>query len=102
MKTNPILTPIPMPVYPASLFGLVMSADWFSEELIKGDVVLVDPDAPFVDGELYVVEVLDQQMVRRVHKNSRRYQLLFDGGVIEVDCAEVKFLGRVIGRVREH
>ena len=99
---NGALIPVPMPVFPARTFGLEMLTDLDSEGLIIGDVVLVDPDAPFVDSALYIVQVLDRKMMGRVHKNGSWYKLVCDGWVEQVDCAKVKFLGRVIGCMREH
>ena len=64
--------------------------NYLSEGLIKGDALLVDPDAPFEDSALYIVEVLDRKMLRRVHKNGRRYKLVLDGEVDQVDCAYPK------------
>ena len=66
IPANCVLTPIPMPVFPARVFGLTMLTDLVSEGFIKGDVLLVDPDAPFVDGALCIVQVLDRKIMGRI------------------------------------
>ena len=74
-----------------------------SDDILKGDFVLVDPEASFIDGKLYVVRIGETFIVRRIYAmGAGRYKLVFIHGEIEVDRSEIEILGRIRGRVREH
>ncbi len=71
--------------------------------IVEGDFVFVDPQAPFIDGKIYVVRIEEVVMVNHFYiMNRGRYKLVLGDGEIEVDRSEIEILGRVTGRVREH
>ena len=83
--------------------GSSLVSDW----IYDGDVVVVDPDAPFVDGKIYAVRSEENhQMIaaRKVYAAGRRvYKLVSgDGEVTEVQRARTTLLGRIRWSFREH
>ncbi len=81
----------------------VLADSLVSDDILKGDFVFVDPEAPFIDGKLYVVRIEERVIFRRIYTmGPGRYKLVFIHGEIEVDRSEIEILGRVTGRVREH
>ena len=81
----------------------VLDDSLVGDEIAKGDVVIVDGDASFIDGNLYVIRIAEMVMVKHVYiMNRDRYKLVLGPSEIEVDRSEIEILGRVTGRVREH
>ena len=83
--------------------GSSLASDW----IYDGDVVVVDPDAPFEDGKIYAVRSEEHnQMVaaRKVYEAGRRvYKLVSgDGEVTEVQRSRTTLLGRIRWSFREH
>lgn len=78
-----------------------------SDGIIEGDIVIVDPDAPFVDGKIYAVRSGGQnETVTALHvyiMTRRRYKLVSgEGEITEVDRNRTQILGRIRWSMREH
>ena len=82
-------------------FGLkIMGSSLIGDLIFDGDIVVVDPDAPFVDGKIYAVrsEEYNQTIAaRKVYEVGRRsYKLVSsDGSVVEVRKSRTELLGRI-------
>ena len=71
--------------------------------IVEGDFVFVDPQAPFIDGGIYVIRIAEMVMVKHVYiMDLGRYKLVLGHGEIEVDHSEIEILGRLTGSSREH
>ena len=71
-----------------------------SDGISDGDIVVVDPDAGFVDGRIYAVRSDENNQTiaaRRVYSVGRRkFKLVSgDGSVVEVDRNKTDLLGRI-------
>ena len=78
-----------------------------SSAFFDGDILVVDPDAPLVDGRIYAVrsEAHNQAIAaRHVYVMGRRRLKIVsgDGEVIEVERSRTDILGRVRWSFREH
>ena len=78
-----------------------------SSAIFDGDILVVDPDAPMVDGRIYAVrsEAHNQAIAaRHVYiMNRRRLKIVSgDGEIVEVDRSRTDILGRVRWSFREH
>lgn len=69
------------------------------DDINDGDLVIVDPDADFVDGKIYIVRIGNWVMAKHVHRVADKVQLIPSNAnydTREVDEDEVEILGRVI------
>ena len=78
-----------------------------ADGIVEGDIVIVDPDAPFVDGKIYAVrsEAHNQTVTaRHVYIMSRRrYKLVSgDGEIDEVERSRTEILGRIRWSMRDY
>ena len=78
-----------------------------SDGILDGSIVIVDPEAPFVDGGIYAVrsEAHNQTVTaRHVYTVGRlRYKLVSgDGQIDEVLKSETEILGRIRWSWGEH
>lgn len=66
-----------------------------------GDMVLVDPDAAFVEGKTFVLRIGAECCVKRVHLQDGRLLLVGANGTLEIrELQEVQNLGRVVMSMR--
>lgn len=77
--------------------------------IVDGDIVVVDPDAGFVEGRIYAVQSEENHQTiaaRRVYDMGRRYKLVSgDGSAIDVLKSRTTLLGRIrwsVPNIREH
>ena len=89
--------------------GLIVAACQMRDLANDGDVVLVDPVAPFVDGRLYAIrsEEYNQTIAaRQVFDMGRRWKLMAgDGSTVDVHKNRSELLGRIrwcIPQIREY
>ena len=85
----------------------VSGSSLVSDGIFDGDLVVVDPDAPFVDGKIYAVRSEENNQTiaaRKVYEAGRRvYKLVSgDGEVTEVQRSRTTLLGRIRWSFREH
>jgi SOS-response transcriptional repressor LexA len=86
-------------------FGLRVSGNSLASEWIyEGAIVVVDPDATFVDGKIYAVRVEGGEVAaRRLFDMDGRFKLVTgDGNVDEYPKDRVTIIGRVRWSFREH
>ena len=89
-------------------FALKVSGNsLLSDGIAEGDIVIVDPEAPFVDGKIYAVrseEHNETVTARHVYLvGTRRYKLVSgDGEITEVQKSRADILGRIRWSMREH
>ena len=82
------------------VYGNSLASEWIHE----GAIVVVDPDAEFVDGKIYAVMVDGGEVAaRRIFDMNGRFKLVTgDGNVDEFSKAQVTIIGRVRWSFREH
>ena len=76
-----------------------------SDGIFDADIVIVDPQAPFVDGKIYAVRIDSQEVAaRKVYSaGSRKLKLVSgDGDVTEVTRNAATLIGRIRWSFREH
>ena len=86
-------------------FGLrVYGNSLASESISEGAIVVVDPDAPFLDGKIYAVRLDGGEVAaRRLFDAGRNFKLVTgDGQVDEYPKRSVSIIGRVRWSLREH
>lgn len=65
--------------------------------ILPEDYIIVDPKAPFVDGQIYVVRVGNRVVVSHIYLAGDKLRLILSGGEYEErDKAEVEIWGRVV------
>jgi repressor LexA len=82
------------------VYGSSLASEWIND----GSIVVVDPDAPFVDGKIYAVRLDGGQVAaRRVIEAGPVLKLVTgDGEVSEYPRLAVAIIGRVRWSFREH
>lgn len=86
-------------------FGLRVSGSSLAAEWIyEGAIVVVDPDAKFIDGKIYAVSVDSAEIAaRRVYDSGPLLKLVTgDGRVDEFPKDRVSIIGRIRWSFREH
>ena len=82
------------------VYGNSLASEWIYE----GAIVVVDPDAPFVDGRIYAVMIDGGEVAaRRIFETGDQLKLVTgEGAVDEYPKARVTIIGRVRWSFREH
>jgi repressor LexA len=82
------------------VYGSSLASEWIND----GSIVVVDPDAPFVDGKIYAVQLDGGQVAaRRVIEAGPVLKLVTgDGEISEYPRLAVAIIGRVRWSFREH
>lgn len=65
----------------------------------QGSMVIVDPDAPFVDGKLYPVRIDGEERpcIRQIFREPRAYRIVdSEGATVTREVRQVEILGRII------
>ena len=57
-------------------FALVVNGDSMAGELEPGDLILVDPDRPWSNGKIVVVQVEHEVTVKRIYREEGRVRLV--------------------------
>ena len=85
-------------------FGLRVSGDSLSsEQIFDGIIVVVDPDAAFVDGKIYAVTVDGEVAARRVFAVGEQLKIVTgDGSEDEYPRSRVGVIGRVRWSLKEY
>ena len=82
------------------VYGNSLASEWIYE----GAIVVVDPDASFLDGKIYAVMVNGEEVAaRRIFQMGEQLKLVTgDGQVDEYSKDQVNIIGRVRWSFREH
>jgi repressor LexA len=79
------------------VFALVVKGCSMEPSIHDGDYVVVDADAPIVDGKVYVVKTNGESTCKRVYRDNGKLRLVGSNGVMELKGEEqVENVGRVI------
>lgn len=75
------------------------------DNITEGDYMVVDKDAPFEGGKIYIVQLGDYVVARHCYREKDMLKLISgDGSYLDVKVKDLQILGQVIlsGKWREH
>lgn len=85
-------------VYALQIGGESLSGDGIH----YGDNVLVDPDAPIIDGKIYAVRLGNEVVARHVFKENGHIRLESSNGEFKrIEATGVEIMGRIVASVKQ-
>ncbi|AQU06080.1 helix-turn-helix domain-containing protein [Dehalococcoides mccartyi] len=85
------------------VFALRVNGESLSgDDIHSGDAVVVDPDAPLVDGKIYAVRIENEVCARHVYKENGYIRLESSNGEFKrIEATGVEIMGRIVASVKQ-
>lgn len=84
-----------------NLYAVVASGDsLIGDGILNGDYLIVDRNAPFIDGGIHIACVEGDCCARHVYRKGDKMMLISSTDMMEVDAGKVELQGRVIASNR--